>query len=94
MGRIIINDPLHVGGSDALGVGANPNDNTGDPPRTMAFKLIQWATDLNTMLTEIYTTGPELPGLGNFANDAAAATGGVAVGNLYRNGSIVMVRVS
>jgi hypothetical protein len=31
--------------------------------------------------------------LGNFANDAAAAGGGVAVGSLYRNGSIVMVRV-
>lgn len=32
-------------------------------------------------------------GLGNFANDAAAAAGGVAVGRLYRNGSIVQVRV-
>ena len=32
--------------------------------------------------------------LGNFANDAAAATGGVAVGSLYRNGSVVQVRVS
>ena len=32
--------------------------------------------------------------LGNFANDAAAATGGVIVGALYRNGSILMVRVT
>lgn len=32
--------------------------------------------------------------LGNYANDGAAATGGVPVGGLYRNGSIVMVRVS
>jgi hypothetical protein len=32
--------------------------------------------------------------LGDFANDAAAAAGGVAVGALYRNGSVVMVRVS
>lgn len=33
-------------------------------------------------------------GLGNYANDAAAATGGVAVGSLYRNGSVVQVRVA
>lgn len=33
-------------------------------------------------------------GLVNYANDAAAAAGGVAVGSLYRNGSIVQVRVA
>ncbi len=33
-------------------------------------------------------------GLQNFANDAAAATGSIAVGGLYRNGSVVQVRVS
>lgn len=32
--------------------------------------------------------------LGNFANDTAAASGGVAVNQLYRNGSVVQVRVS
>lgn len=32
--------------------------------------------------------------LQNFANDAAAAVGGVPVGALYRNGSIVMIRVA
>jgi hypothetical protein len=31
--------------------------------------------------------------LGNYANDAAAAAGGVALNHLYRNGSVVMVRV-
>lgn len=31
---------------------------------------------------------------GNYANDAAAAVGGVAVGELYRNGSVLMVRVT
>jgi|SRR5215472_779231 len=35
-----------------------------------------------------------LPGTASYANDAAAATGGVAVGQLYRNGSAVMVRVT
>lgn len=32
--------------------------------------------------------------LGNFANDAAAATGNVPVGGLYRNGSVLMIRVA
>lgn len=32
--------------------------------------------------------------LGNFASDAAASAGGVPVGGLYRNGSVLMVRVA
>lgn len=32
--------------------------------------------------------------LDDYANDAAAALGGVSVGELYRNGSILMVRVA
>ena len=32
--------------------------------------------------------------LGNYANDAAAATGGVLIGQYYRNGSISMVRIA
>lgn len=32
--------------------------------------------------------------LPNFADDAAAAAGGLKVGDLYRNGSVLMVRVS
>src|SRR6185436_2329064 len=45
-------------------------------------------------------TGTGAPGqininsLLNFANDAAAATGGIAVGGLYRNASAVQVRVT
>lgn len=35
-----------------------------------------------------------LASLPNYANDGAAATGGVGVGELYRNGSVVMVRVT
>lgn len=34
------------------------------------------------------------PSLQNFADDAAAATGGISVGSLYRNGSVVQVRVT
>ena len=32
--------------------------------------------------------------LGDYANDAAAAVGGVPVNGLYRNGSALMVRVA
>ncbi len=34
----------------------------------------------------------QLPPLVNAANDAAAAAGGVAVGFMYRNGSVLMQR--
>lgn len=32
--------------------------------------------------------------LQNYINDAAAAAGGIAIGQFYRNGSVVMVRIS
>jgi hypothetical protein len=32
--------------------------------------------------------------LGDYANDAAAAGGGVEIGDVYRNGSVLMVRVT
>lgn len=32
--------------------------------------------------------------LGNYVNDAAAAAGGVPIGGVYRNGSVLMVRVA
>lgn len=38
-------------------------------------------------------SAPQLTDLGNYANDAAAAAGGVPVGKMYRNGSVLMVRV-
>ena len=37
---------------------------------------------------------PSITGLGNYANDGAAAAGGVAVGGIYRNGSVIQVRVT
>ena len=35
-----------------------------------------------------------LAGLGNYANDAAAASGGVAINGIYRNGSVLQIRVT
>jgi hypothetical protein len=34
------------------------------------------------------------PGLPNYANDAAAAAGAIPIGGMYRNGSVIQVRVS
>ena len=31
---------------------------------------------------------------GNYANDGAAAAGGVPIGGIYRNGSVLMVRAA
>ena len=39
-------------------------------------------------------TLPALKTSASYSNDAAAATGGVAVGQLYRNGSVVQIRIS
>jgi len=41
--------------------------------------------------TNVTATAPSLP---NYVNDAAAATGLIPVGGLYRNGSVIQVRVS
>lgn len=37
---------------------------------------------------------PEVANLGDYADDAAAAGGGVLVGGLYRTGSALMIRVT
>lgn len=39
-------------------------------------------------------SAPALDTIGNYANDAAAAAGGVPVTGVYRNGSVLMVRVT
>ncbi|MES2904008.1 MAG: hypothetical protein V4696_07470 [Pseudomonadota bacterium] len=62
---------------------------------TVVFPLTgRLATTGNTETLKNKTLeAPALSSLGNYANDAAAAGGGVAVGSVYRNGSVVMVRV-
>lgn len=53
--------------------------------------LQQYGYRINRLLP---ADGSETITLSNYANDAAAAAGGVAVGGLYRNGSVVQVRVT
>lgn len=45
-------------------------------------------------LTSKTLDAPKLSGLGDYANDAAAAAGGVPVGGMYRTASALMVRVA
>lgn len=53
------------------------------------------STDVNPRAILDFVNGrASLTGLQNFADDAAAAAGSVAVGGLYRNGSVVQVRVT
>jgi AcrR family transcriptional regulator len=51
----------------------------------------QYFAKLDALVSAI--AGGNAPALVNAANDAAAAKAGVAVGEFYRNGSVLMVRV-
>jgi hypothetical protein len=61
---------------------------------TLGFLVNNAADALN--LFQVTNAGGILikQGLSNFANDAAAAAGSIAVNQLYRNGSVVMIRVT
>jgi hypothetical protein len=71
---------------------------------TTCFWVSQYVVQIGGFVVEgdkvhIYKVGVDTSrvngrGLINAVNDSAANTAGVAVGGLYRNGSVVMVRVS
>ena len=68
---------------------------------TLALQNLTTLVNARALLndgTHTGTTGVEAiqfsSGLSNYADDTAAASGGIAVGQLYRNGSVVMIRVS
>lgn len=51
-------------------------------------------TDQPEMLTQKTLNAPRLSGLGDYADDAAAAAASVPVGGIYRTGSALKVRVA
>lgn len=58
-------------------------------------RLILTGLDNNLTVADNFTDGKlKLPVPGNYADDVAAAAGGVAVGEIYRNGSVLQIRVS
>lgn len=59
----------------------------GDWPRLVANAVNEHGKALSAL-------EGQFAGLGNYADDTAAAAGGVAIGGFYRNGSVLMVRVA
>jgi hypothetical protein len=59
------------------------------PPYAPSDK--EWMRQVAGQLNPFFERLASLP---NYLNDTAAAAGGVNIGELYRNGSQVMVRVS
>jgi hypothetical protein len=45
-------------------------------------------------LTSPAMSTPSITGLSDFADDAAASAGGIAIGGAYRTGSIIKVRIA
>ncbi|WP_339485160.1 hypothetical protein [Pseudomonas proteolytica] len=68
-------------------IGFDLVDKNGKP--TQLFR--DYMTMVDRLLTAI--AAGQAPTLVNAANDAAAAVAGVPVGSLYRNGSVVQMRV-
>ncbi len=85
-------------GSGNLHIAAGSNALAYVATESHTFRLGDHATNL-MRATGINTATPAffldwLPSSTTYANDAAAATGGVSVGQLYRNGSVVQCRVT
>jgi hypothetical protein len=52
-----------------------------------------WTNNQNTRLTETTAILARVSSSLNFANDTAAAAGGVPLGGLYRNGNVIQIRL-
>ncbi len=66
---------------------------SGDTRVTIPLTGTLATLDNTETLTHKTLDAPKLSGLVNAANDAAAAVGGVPVTGVYRNGSVLMVRI-
>lgn len=56
-------------------------------------EIVQRAVD--DLATDVGTTTPSaVTPYGNFVNDESAAAGGVPIGGIYHNGSMLMVRLT
>jgi hypothetical protein len=68
---------------------------TGDL-QTVVTALQQLTVKVGDLIKQISLSAPpaNIAGLVNAANDSAAATAGVPVAGMYRNGSVLMVRVT
>jgi hypothetical protein len=77
--------PLNPPGTEIVDQGGRPNP--------MFARWLNYAKNYLSDVTSIGVTNPATVPWQNFANDAAAAAGGIGIGQQYRNGSVLMVRV-
>lgn len=63
-------------------------DPVGIPDRNTYGELREHAVQINALVSIFGSTLP------NFADDAAAATGGIVIGGFYRTGSAVKQRIA
>ena len=62
---------------------------TADWPRLVSNAVTATQNDISAL-----QAATDWGALADYADDTAAAAGGIEVGQIYRNGSVVMVRVS
>lgn len=87
-----------ITGSGNIYVGGGISLDAGSAGESHTFRLGDNATNL-MRATGVNTATPAffldwIPNSTSYANDSAAATGGVAVGQIYRNGSVLQCRIS
>lgn len=89
-------NPSAYGTTGWTGPGIWSNDPANNYPVLIGFQdKSSWTDGGVTFLTPtVMTAGMSIQGLGDYVDDAAAATGGVAVNGVYRTGSTLKIRVS
>lgn len=89
-GTLIVKvDKLSIAGAFTLGLTLTANTALTLPTAGTLATLAGVET-----LSDKTLTAPKLSGIGDYADDAAAAAGGVPVGGVYRTASALKVRVS
>ena len=68
-------------------MGSNPNWITGYVPPASEWNSL-WGGKMDTTVFQTLAAGP------SYADDIAAAAGGVGIGDPYRNGNFIMVRLA
>ena len=65
-----------------------------DSVTTLNLAVVDLQSRVDTLEATVAALQGRFAGLGDYADDTAAAAGGVPINGLYRNGSTIMVRVA
>jgi hypothetical protein len=101
-GNHYIRTQLSIYGDRTIGFNVNTGETTTIPSSVSGFTYeFSGSMKLNNDLrvegkttNNSYVVLSQVSGSLNFTNDADAATGGVPLGGLYRNGNFIMIRIS